>query len=63
MYEFIEKVVDVPDDGHCEFRVVAGLRNLNVDDHQMILYQLHKELIGEENEHYRCLIGADRWYK
>jgi len=42
---------------------VVGLRNLIVDDHQMTRYQLHKELISEENVHYRRLIGADRQYK
>ncbi|KEH19948.1 hypothetical protein MTR_8g063670 [Medicago truncatula] len=29
----------------------------------MICYQLHKELIGEENARYRRLIGVNRRYK
>jgi len=33
MHDFIEKVRDVPSDGHCGFRAVAVLRNLTVDDH------------------------------
>lgn len=40
-------LVDVVGDSHYGFRVDAGLRNLIVDDHRMIYYQLHKELIGE----------------
>jgi len=44
MHDFIEMVVDVAGDGHYGFRAVAGLRNLNVDNHQLICYQLHKDL-------------------
>jgi hypothetical protein len=47
MHEFIKKVVDVTSDGYCGFREVSGLRNLSANNHQMICYQLHKELIGE----------------
>ena len=36
MHDFIEKVRDVPCDGHCGFQAVAVLRNLTVDDHQLI---------------------------
>ncbi|KEH34242.1 hypothetical protein MTR_3g463560 [Medicago truncatula] len=62
MHEFIEKVVDVTCDGHYGFRAIAGLHNLSFDDHQMICYQLHKELIGEENARYRRMINDDRRY-
>jgi len=62
MHDFIEKLVDVAGDGHCGFRVVAGLRNLSVDDHQMICYQLHNELIDEGNARYRRTINDDRRY-
>jgi len=40
--------VDVAGDGHCGFRAFVGLRNLIVDDHQMICYQLHKEFIEKK---------------
>ncbi|AES82174.2 hypothetical protein MTR_7g109380 [Medicago truncatula] len=63
MHDFIEKVVDVADDGLCGFRAVAGLRSLSVDDHQMICYHLHKELTGEGNVCYRQMINDDRQYK
>lgn len=59
----LKNVVDVAGDGHCGFRAVAGIRNLSVDDHQMIRYQLHKELIGEGKAHYRRMINDDRQYK
>jgi len=49
MHDFIEKVRDVPGDGHCGFRAVAVLRNLSVDDHQIVKYNLYKELVGVEN--------------
>jgi hypothetical protein len=55
--------VDVAGDGHCGFRAVAGLCNLSADDHQMIHYQLHKELIGEGNACYRWMNNDDRRYK
>jgi len=63
MHEFIEKVEDVPGDGHCGFRAVAVLRNLTVDDHQLIWYHLYKELVGLENTHYRRMINNGRRYK
>ena len=63
MHDVIKKVVDIAGDGHCGFRAVAGLRNLSVEDHQMICYQLHKELIGEENACYGHIINDDRRYK
>jgi hypothetical protein len=63
MHDFIEKVEYVAGDGHCGFRAVAGLRNLSVDDHQMICYQLQKELIGEGNARYRRMINDDKRYK
>jgi len=62
MHQFIEKVVDVSD-GHCGFCAVADICNLSVDDHQIICYQLQKELIGEENARYRRMIGNYRRYK
>jgi len=36
MHDFIKKVIDVPSDGHCGFRAIAVLRNLNCDDDQLI---------------------------
>jgi hypothetical protein len=53
MHEYIEKVADVVGDGYCGFHAVVGLGD--VDDYQMICYQLQKELIGEESECYRRL--------
>lgn len=53
MHEFIEKMVDVAGDGHYRFRAVVGLRNMYVDDYQIICYQLLKELNSEDSEHYR----------
>ena len=52
MHGFIEKVTDVPSDGHCGFQAVAVLRNLTVDDHTLVRYNLYKELIGVENVRY-----------
>jgi len=52
IHDFIEKVVDVAGDGHCGFRAIAGLCNLSLEDHQMIHYQLHKEVISEGNARY-----------
>lgn len=63
MHGFIEKVTDVPGDGHCGFRAVAVLRNLTVDDHVLVRYNLYKELIGVENGRYRRMINDDRRYK
>jgi len=63
MHEFIEKIEDVPGDGHCGFRAVAVLRNLTVDDHQLIWYLLYKELFSVENARYRRMINDDRRYK
>jgi len=63
MPEFIENIVDVPGDGHCGFRVVAVLRNLIVDDQQIICYRLYNELVGVENVCYRRMINDDRRYK
>jgi len=56
-------VVDVADDGHCGLHADAGLRNLSVDDHQIIRYQLHKEIIGEGNARYQRMINDDKRYK
>ncbi|AES98802.1 hypothetical protein MTR_5g073000 [Medicago truncatula] len=53
MHEFIEKEVDVAGDGHCGVRAVADLRDMYVDARKLIYYQLHKELIDEENACYR----------
>jgi len=53
----LKKVVDVVGDGHCCFHVVTGLGNMSVDDYQMIGYQLIKELISEDIDCYRRLIG------
>jgi hypothetical protein len=36
---------------------------LSVDDHQMIRYELHKELIGEGNARYMQMINDERRYK
>jgi len=63
MHDFIEKVTDVPSDGHCGFQAVAVLRNLTVDDHQLIRYNLYKELVGVENARYQRMINDDRRYK
>jgi hypothetical protein len=60
MHEFIEKVEDVPGDGHCGFRAVAVLRNLTVDDHQIVWYNLYKVLVGVENARYRRMINDER---
>jgi len=63
MYDFIEKITDVPGDGHCGFRAVEVLRNLIVDDHQIVWYNLYKELVNVENARYRRMINDDRRYK
>jgi hypothetical protein len=63
MHDFIEKVTDVPDDGHCGFRAVVVLPNLTVDDHTIVWYNLYKDLLGVENAHYRRMINDDRRYK
>lgn len=57
MQKIIENVIVVDGDGHCVFCAFVCLRDMFVDDHQMILYQLHKELISEENVRYRRMIG------
>lgn len=62
MHEFIEKVVDVAADGHCGFCAVAALRNMYVDDYQIICYQILKELNGEDDERYLRLIGSDKQF-
>jgi len=63
VHDFIQKVTDVPSDGHCGFRAVAVLRNLTVDDHQIIWYNHYKELVGVENARYQRVINDDRRYK
>jgi len=60
MHEFIEKEVDVASDSHCGFRAVADLRDMYVDDCQMICYQLYIELNNEENVCYQQMIGVYR---
>jgi len=50
MHEFIEKVVDVADDNHCELCVVVGLRDMCVDDYHIICYHILKEMIDDYNE-------------
>lgn len=57
MHEYIENAVDVTGDGHCGFHTIAGLRDMIVDDYQMIHFQLQKELNNEEIECYRRLLG------
>ena len=39
------------------------LRNLTVDDHQIVWCNLYKELVGVENAHYRRMINGDTRYK
>jgi hypothetical protein len=63
MLKFIKKVTDVTGDGHCGFRAVAVLRHLTIDDHQLIRYNLYKELVGVENARYRRMINDDKRYK
>jgi len=63
MHDFIEKVIDVPGDGHCGFQAVAVLRNLSVDDHQIVWYNLYKELVDVENACYRRMINGYKRYK
>jgi len=63
MHDFIKKVRDVPGDGYCGFRAVAVLRNLIVDNHQLIRYNLYKGLVGVENARYLRMINDDRRYK
>jgi len=36
MHEFIEKVMDVVDNCHCWFGVVASLRHMSINDYQII---------------------------
>jgi len=62
MHEYIENVVDVTDDGHCEFHTVTCLRDMTVDDYQMIHYQLQKELNSEEIECYCRLIRSNNQF-
>jgi len=62
MYEFIEKVVDVDGDGHCGIRAIVVLRDMYIDDYQMICYQLQKAIFGEEYECYRRLIRSEHLY-
>ena len=59
MHNFIKKVTNVHGDGHCGFRAVAVLRNLTVDDHTLVRYNLYKELVGVENACYRRMINDD----
>jgi len=63
MHDFIQKVEEIPGDGHCGFRAVAVLHNLTVDDHQLIWYHHYKELVGVENARCRRMINDDRRYK
>jgi len=61
MHDFILKVTS--GDDHCGFRAVAVVRNLAVDDHQIVWYNLYKELVGVGNARYRRMINDDRRYK
>jgi len=62
MHEFIEKVVDVAYDGHCELCVVRGLHDMFVDDYHIIQYQLLKEMIDDDNDRYLRLIGSEKGF-
>jgi len=42
MHEFIDYMVDIACDGHCGLYTVASLREMSVEDYQMIYYQLLK---------------------
>ena len=48
--------------GHCGLCAVVGLRDMYVDDYEMIHYQLQKEIMDEESELYRRLIGSDHHF-
>jgi hypothetical protein len=52
MHAFIEKGADVAGNGHFGFHVVAGQRDISVDDYQIICYQLLKELTGDGSKRY-----------
>jgi len=56
MHEFVLKVTDIVGDGHCGFRIMAGLYYMIVDDYQIIRLKLLKELVGGDHERYLRLI-------
>jgi hypothetical protein len=60
MHEFIVKVIYVKGDDHCVFRTIAILHDMYVDDYRTICYQHLKELIDDDSELYRRLIGTEK---
>jgi len=53
MVPFIEKVVDVIDDGHCGFRAIAKFMGLTEENHIMI----RRHLIQKFKDHRNDYVG------
>ncbi|KEH39944.1 OTU-like cysteine protease [Medicago truncatula] len=61
MLPFIEKVVDVIDDGHCGFRAIAESMGLTEQNHIMIRTLLIQELKDHRDDYVEVFAGEDRY--
>ncbi|MCI33276.1 receptor-like protein kinase, partial [Trifolium medium] len=61
MYPFFENVIDVAEDGHCGFRVVACRIGEHEDSHQMTRLDLTVEL-KKNGKRYIQVYGSDERY-
>ncbi|AES94738.1 hypothetical protein MTR_5g017770 [Medicago truncatula] len=61
MRPYIEGIVDVIDDGHCEFRAIAERVGLTEESHVMVQRALIKELKEHRNKYIEVYASADRY--
>jgi len=61
MLPFIEKMVDVIGDGHCEFRTIAEFMGLTEQSHIMIHTHLIQELKDHRDDYVEVYAGEDRY--
>jgi len=60
MHQFIENVVDIVRNGHCEC-VVSVMLIRYVDAHHIICIDLIREVTGN-HDHYLCIFGAENQF-
>jgi len=61
MLPFIEKVVDVIDDGHCGFQAIVEFMGLTEQSHIMIRTHLIQELKDHRDDYVEVYAGEDRY--
>ncbi|KEH24754.1 hypothetical protein MTR_6g004370 [Medicago truncatula] len=61
MVPFIEKVVDVIDDGNCGFRAITEFLGLTEESHIMVFRHLIQELKDNRNDYVGLYAAEDRY--